>query len=532
MKNKFNSTIYIAFRSLSLVATLLVSSIGHSNTDQNFDLLLQKALEQTADTRNDLELDPEFKQLGERAQQQRQSGKSVGSPNFATFGDVVDAAVQQKQGRVSKARDYVQRFLRNRLEKDLFTQASSYAKDVVAVKANQKGGTDHYWKDLMAKQYKHLGLMDEEGNWMSSELKGIADKLLPNVNQDQVDKFIDTIAGNMRDNKCLKELAQTIKPSEYKDFVASVKKQANRFLPREVAYAMALENLTREQLKDVQVVKSTQKIFDKYLEEKNIGYNTLGAFGTAKLFTVNRPVYSMIKFIEEYQAKKQRQANGGNISNEELIEVSNPDFLQLELPANIAEAILTESVLSPGMHGARACGRTLARNTPGRNTFSSKTGAGPAQIVEVIDENGESHGLVEINVALAQKWVELYQLWNTGFLTSFEEGAANYFPKLWIPSVGSAKLPGNQYINARAYALRTHIQYTAVRIRDIEDNGVEKFNLRDQKIVQAFSDANGRCAEKYEQALEEATGNRKSNWFVQNMKVAGSWMLPKWASNW
>ncbi|MBF0205826.1 MAG: hypothetical protein HQK53_02960 [Oligoflexia bacterium] len=357
--------------------------------------------------------------------------------------------------------------------------SSSTAEIVAVVKESIEGIPPAAIRFMVQKQFMRMHLMDELGDWKSVELVAISEDLLPSdlsqFTQEKINSFIDRVANNVEDNPILVKFLERIRGEQFELLSAKVKREGRFVLPEVISYALALNNLTRAEIDDPEIIQSCLEIFPRERDAAHITPWQMGLFGWAKLTSVEGPMKVVL------HARKTGELH--------------PQFLRHMLPVNITEAIIADLVLGEWNNAESAI--PLAINRPGDDPSDPRLGTGGATL-------SADRKVIKLKMAFSKKWDDLYSSWNLSFLSKF-----NTFPffacKLLIPEVSDYKNRPEEYIYRRALALYTHLNYMFLGDVDDQKNGRDYIRWGDKKLADIWGEINLEAASEYYSEVAGAT---------------------------
>jgi hypothetical protein len=336
---------------------------------------------------------------------------------------------------------------------------------------------------LVKNAYIQLHLMDDKGEWLSEELREASDRLLPpDLDLKSVNTFINKTVKAASQNPYLINFVNKVKHEDCQYLASKVKEEGNIVLPKSVALAIALDNLTREQLKSTELLISVFNLFREARKNEKIGFKELGLFRWAKLSTVEAPIEKFIEF----------RKSG----------VVDPTFTRYFLPVNILEAMAADVFLGNFSNAKSAW--PLVKHSPAATSVCDPVlGTGPTTWTP----DGKS---LMVRTALPKEWADLYTTWNGAFVGQFETSPF-VLTKLFIPVVNDYQDHPEQYIVARVFALNSYLHYSVFGEAAARKEGTVLPNWTpDKAIMCLWGKTNKESASDYLQKIEDRKSAHKN----------------------
>lgn len=296
---------------------------------------------------------------------------------------------------------------------------------------------------LVQRAYQRLHLMDSNNNWKSPLLEKISDRLIsPNMDINNFNALIDQMVQHAGENPYLVKFLDKIEAKHCTDLAQKVEKEGTPVFSEAVALAMALQNLTKEEVTDTKVLKEVSRIFEEARQKEKIAYWDMGLFAGAKLATVEDPVKKFIKFKEEGKP--------------------DSEFGKYYLPINIWEARMAD--LWMGNKDNADAGWALNQHPPASSSvFDPVLGTGPTTF-------SQTRETLEVRCARPKEWADLYATWNMAFVSQAYESPM-ILTKLLIPEVNNYKDRPAEYIMTRVFTLYSYLHYFIFKNAELKRTG-------------------------------------------------------------
>jgi hypothetical protein len=329
-------------------------------------------------------------------------------------------------------------------------------------------------KELMTVHYITYRLMDQDGEWVSQELKEHTRALLPDdMNEQAVFLFVDEMAENARTNPCLLEFLSRAWGMRFERLQQKVAEEGGKVFREVITHALVLERLVRVMGEDVRVLHSVRDIWWKARFTSNVK-QYLTWFEKAKIASVEGPIIG--KFLEFHAGK-----------------TIPADFMRWTLSVNIMEAVAQDLIV--GNRDNAYAGWILATHRPGIKSKDPKTGQGPAHW-------SSDKKAVCLAPPLPLEWADLYQTWNLAFCAQFPT-----FPyvitKLLIPCVSAYRKEPEAYLYHRVLALFAYLNYASLWRADRYVNGLGGPSWGDKGLQKLWGMVNADSARQYLRKLGE-----------------------------
>ena len=277
----------------------------------------------------------------------------------------------------------------------------------------------------MAGHYQTLHLLDSEGNWVSPLLESRSKELLPGyVTMTECEGFLQQMMEFSLRNPFFASFLDQAATMRFPILEEKFRAEGATVIPDALAFAMALDRITRACCDDFRILESCYKITKKALRQT-------GAFRRAPFFyqTKMRSIDPVIYFTIQAHKRPPEKLGKGSASR----------FLQI----NILEAVLSDLLM--GLNNNAKAGWVLAVHKAGNRKVDLRNGAGP----NYWSADGRT---ICLRHPFQKTWADLYQLWNMAFVSKIEE-----FPyvisKLLIPEVSGYANQPDTYMYKRIIAL-------------------------------------------------------------------------------
>jgi hypothetical protein len=327
---------------------------------------------------------------------------------------------------------------------------------------------------LIRKHFKTMRLLESNDKWASPELEALSEDLLAyDLNIENMKKFVELVAFYADQNDYLKDFLKKADAADFPLLSKKVSQEGAYVFPDVVAYAIALDRLTRAMRNDWRLLAVCQKIWQKNRINEKL-YKYMDLFDYAKLASVEITANFFLKFHKS-----------GNVPVE---------FMKKILPMNILEAVAVDVTLK-NLDNAYT-GKILSEYSPGSEKVNASTGEGPSTW-------STDRKAILLNMALPRKWADLYATWNMSFVSHY-----GHFPyvlvKLLIPQVNDYSDNPSEYIYNRALALYTHLNYAYYNRADNAKSSVKLIEWSDKNLTKLWGSSNKKSAERYEEAVAKA----------------------------
>jgi hypothetical protein len=348
------------------------------------------------------------------------------------------------------------------------------------IKSSIDGIPEESLNKLLLDGYRRMWLLDEDENWKHPRLEEISDRLIARITERETKEFIDQVALHAAENPFLVRFLENAVPVNFATLRADFDQDQakpfgdqTKFMPRAIAYAIALNRLTLAQVDDYRVLAASIEIF-REVRKQELTLFDMNLFTFAKLYSVEGPVRKFVKFHQIKDRSYKREISKGFLSN--------------LLPLNIYEAILVDKYYKPTFKQNAQAARPLMKN-------------GPSSLRDnVLDleppkwsEDGKE---ILISLPQAKEWTDLYQTWNMAFMSRF-----NTFPffivKLLIPSVSNYKARPKQFIYRRAISLYNHLHYFFLGNIYDQKHGIPSVTFYDLHLTEMWGEYNLKAANEY-----------------------------------
>jgi hypothetical protein len=369
-----------------------------------------------------------------------------------------------------------------RPERSAATLTAALATRVKKVIADQGADTV---RRHMARFYRVLRLMNDQGEWATPELAAIGERLLPgDLSLGRIDAFVDEIRRANERNECLMEFAGALQAQPLDEIISNLKRTEAAVVPEIVGFALVLQHLTAAFHGNVDLVDEIMDHWGQEGEKVNLHR------GQGPDFRVK------FESVRAILTKSRHYVRAGEVPD---------DFGNAMLPFNILQAAVAD-VLCGHFSNARA-GWVLSRFRPG-NDPGFGAGAGPVRLAD-------GGRVIETGLPLAEQWVDLYQSWNLAFGSQFGSFPL-YMCKLIIPQVAAYHDAPQHYIWNRVNALMIYLHFAAFATLD-RKNGNAVDSVYHGKAWSAFTEngltrlwgrVNRRCALAFRRRVASARRER------------------------
>ena len=333
--------------------------------------------------------------------------------------------------------------------------------------------TQAQYQRLLRRQFQQMRLLDEAGNWADPLLARYQDRLLPRgFGPKEALSLIDQIASTSEKNDYLQRFLARAQNHEFKRLKERFALQGHIVTPVLVAYAQALDSLTRLMREDYRVLKTCMTLWQVARKRESL-FKRLDWFDAAKLYSVELGIKDIIEI----------QESG----------VVPPDFLKKVIPLNISEAVAKD--FGNGNSKNARTGVILGLNGLDPDATSSPVGEGPAEW----SKDGKA---LLIGLPLATQWADLYENWNLAFVSSYTY-APFVMVKLLIPSVADHYGESREYIYNRGLALYTHLHYSFLGRADGAASLLNIIDWQDQDLTTLWGEVNLENAREYSATVKD-----------------------------
>ena len=358
--------------------------------------------------------------------------------------------------------------------------ASPAARVADLIKASLVDVTPGQMQWMMANHFRRLRLLDDKGQWNAPELARIGDRLLPdNIDPARAGAFLDRVVQLAETNGYLVDFLNKASRETFPDLAAKVAREGNAVFPDVVAYAIALENLTKAMYDDWRVIKACRGVWR--VERKKAGiFRHMSLFDMAKLPSVENAVRYYIEFPEKGHPIPARYGREG-------------------LAINIWEAVAVDTRLG-NLCNAHT-GKILNDFPCGAKEYDPRTGEGPT----IWSKDGK--GFL-YRMALPRLWADLYGNWNLSFVSHYDD-FPYLFAKLLIPQVQDYAAEPGVYIYNRALALYVHLHFLYLGRADHSQARTETIKWTDKKRTRFWGKVNLQNARLYKAAVKKARSQKK-----------------------
>ena len=350
----------------------------------------------------------------------------------------------------------------------MFTEKITYE-----IKKTLKGFNEDKMRDRMLMHYKLLHLIDDKEKWATPELQEISLELLPcDMTEKKSKDFIDEIARLAEKNPYLVNFLKKAQNEKFKRLSLKVAKEGEQLFPDLVAYANALERLTKATHDNPKILGKCVKIFKK--ERRKISrfkHETL--FRKIKLTSIEKPIIEDI-ILKSYKTGKVPKNAGRSVV-----------FL------NILEATLAD-IVEFNMDNAKV-GWILAVNKSGSKDYDPRTGEG-------FSGWSDDKKTICLRPPLPKEWADLYQTWNMAFVSQ-SQSFPYLISKLLIPQVADYQNDPSQYLHKRVLALYIFLNYLIFDCAKRMEEKISAIHWDDIKLARLWGKANLESARKYKSEL-------------------------------
>lgn len=315
---------------------------------------------------------------------------------------------------------------------------------------------------LVTEQYVTMRLLGRDGTWLAAELEPEAVFLLPaQLGLEELHRLIDDGVRLSAHNAALTAFLQRAPQLELSALFEKVAAEGAQVLPQVVAYAFALDRLTRLLRADWRKLEACLNVWKQARAGTEL-WKQAGLFGRSKLLSMPRIIEQFIRFHKSG--------------------VVPPTYGRTLLPFNIAEVCLHE--LAKGHRDNVRAGWLLGKHRPGAEPTRHS-------------QDGQA---ICFCMPRPEQWADLYTLWNLAFVSGYAD-----FPfqmaKLLIPPVADHRDRPEEFIYTRTIALVAHLHYSFQRRADVVTQGKVLMNWRNETLTRAFGVASLASAEAYAAAV-------------------------------
>ena len=364
--------------------------------------------------------------------------------------------------------------------RNLNANQSAIQKIAIIIKSSIDEIPEDTLNKLLLDGYRRMWLIDKDKNWKHPRLEEISHKLISRITERETKAFIDQMVIHANENPFLVRFLENavherfnhLRDGFYKDQEKPFSDQT-KFMPRAIAYAIALNRLTLAQVDNYRVLEASIECF-KAVRKKELTLSDMNFFNFAKLYSVEGPVRNFVKFHRRKYRSHHTDISKGFLSN--------------LLPLNIYEAILVDKYYKPTFKQNAKAARPLMKNSPSyfRDTILD---VGPPKWSE--DEKE-----ILISLPLAKEWTDLYQTWNMAFMSRFKSFPF-FIVKLLIPSVNNYKARPKQFIYRRAISLYNHLHYFFLGDLYDQKHGIPSVEYNDLQLTKMWGENNLKAANEY-----------------------------------
>lgn len=323
----------------------------------------------------------------------------------------------------------------------------------------------------MLKHYTLWRLIDATEKWAIPELQKISLDLLPSdMTEEKTQDFINEMALYAARNPYLEKFLVRAANVQFEDFALKVKKEGKLLFPDIIAYAIALDRLTKATYDNPEILENCVRIF-KEARLKSHASRHMSLFHKIKLVSVERA----IRFYLNYHKTGVVPKDSGRFG----------------LTVNILEAVVSDYI--SGFRDNAKTGLTLAFHRTGSKNYDPQTGSGPSAW-------SADKKAIRMSMPMTKEWCDLYQTWNMAFVSTFKD-----FPyiisKLLIPQVANYQNIPTSYMYKRTLALYLCLNHASLDYPEKAKNKEPIIDWSDKELSFLWGRANLENSKNYNQLL-------------------------------
>lgn len=344
------------------------------------------------------------------------------------------------------------------------------------VKANLMFSGEQEMIERMARHFQVWQLMQDDRAWVSPILESYGSRLLPrSVSLSDCHDFIDRMMELFLRNPFLAGFLEKVSGKTFPVLSERMKTEGREIIPEALAFAMALERLTRACYQDALFFEAC---FLTIRQARKIqkSWHTMPFFYRIKSGSIEPVAYFLIR-AHQRPPEKLGKASGSRA-----------------LQINILEATFSDWLMA--LHDNAMTGWALAVHKAGKHRIDPATGAGP-------NFWEESRKAIGIRPPLPRKWADLYQSWNMAFVSKMYD-----FPyiitKLLIPQVADYSGHPETYMYNRVIALYLYMSYFSFDTADPERRRLIRMRWNDDHLTRFWGKFNRDCAREYVLSVRQA----------------------------